>query len=223
MDWLYGAQAVFLKDARMELRTRFALNALGLFVAAALVLLRFALGDTGVDAPTAAALLWIVIVFAATVGLGRAFVLEEERGTVLLLRLTLRPSAVYLGKLAFNVALTLALNAAAALVFLVLVAPTVHAPGLFACTLSLGAIGLAGATTLLSAIIARTASSGPLLAVLSFPILIPLLFFAVQATRLAFEPGATWAAAQTDLLGLVGYGGVMITASVLLFDYVWRD
>ena len=223
MDWLYGAQAVFLKDARLELRTRFALNALGLFVAAALVLLRFALGDTAVDAPTAAALLWIVIVFAATVGLGRAFVLEEERGTVLLLRLTLRPSAVYLGKLTFNIALTLALNAAAALVFLVLVAPTVHAPGLFALTLALGAIGLAGAMTLLSAIIARTASSGPLLAVLSFPILIPLLFFAVQATRLAFEPGATWTAAETDLLGLVGYGGVMITASVLLFDYVWRD
>ncbi|MCH8031937.1 MAG: heme ABC transporter permease CcmB, partial [Bacteroidetes bacterium] len=94
---------------------------------------------------------------------------------------------------------------------------------LLATPLVLGAIGLAGATTLLSAIIARTASSGPLLAVLSFPVLIPLLFSVVQLTQLAFEPGATWSAAATDLTALVGYGGLMITASVMLFEYVWRD
>src|SRR5690606_30441981 len=113
--WLAGAWAVFLKDVRMELRTRFALNALGLFVVAAVFLLRFALGDVAVTAPVAAGLLWVVILFAATVGLGRAFVVEEERGTVLLLQLTLRPSAVYGGKLLFNAALQLALNAVAAL------------------------------------------------------------------------------------------------------------
>jgi heme exporter protein B len=226
LDWLHGALAVFLKDARLELRTRFALNALGLFVAAAVFLLRFALGDGPVAAPVAAALLWVVILFAATVGLGRAFVVEEERGTVLLLQLTLRPSAVYGGKLLFNAALQLALNGAAALLFLVLVAPPVAAPGLLTATLALGALGLAGATTLLSAVIARTASSGPLLAVLAFPVLVPLLFSAVRATRLAFEPGAAgaaWIEAQADLTALVGYAGLAVTASFLLFDYVWRD
>lgn len=224
--WLAGAWAVFLKDARLELRTRFALNALGLFVAAAVFLLRFALGDVAVTAPVAAALLWVVILFAATVGLGRAFVAEEERGTVLLLQLTLRPSAVYGGKLLFNAALQLALNAVAALLFLVLVGPPLAAPGLLAAVLGLGALGLAGATTLLSALIARTASSGPLLAVLAFPVLIPLLFSAVRATRLAFEGGgvaSAWAGAQPDLTALVGYAGLAVTASFLLFDYVWRD
>jgi heme exporter protein B len=224
LDWLHGALAVFLKDARLELRTRYALNALGLFVVAAVFLLRFALGDVAVAAPVAAALLWIVILFAATVGLGRAFVVEEERGTVLLLQLTLRPSAVYGGKLLFNAALQLALNAGAALLFLALTAPPLAAPGVLALTLALGALGLAGATTLLSAIIARTASSGPLLAVLAFPVLLPLLFSTVRLTRLAFEGGAgLWAEAQTDLTALVGYAGLAVTASFLLFDYVWRD
>lgn len=223
--WLSGAWAVFLKDARLELRTRVALNALGLFVAAAVFLLRFALGDLAVTAPVAAALLWVVILFAATVGLGRAFVAEEERGTVLLLQLTLRPSAVYGGKLLFNAALQLALNFVAAFLFLILVAPPLHAPGLLAVVLALGALGLAGATTLLSALIARAASSGPLLAVLAFPVLIPLLFSAVRATRLAFEGGAAsaWAEAQPELTALLGYAGLAVTASFLLFDYVWRD
>lgn len=223
MDWLHGAIAVFQKDARLELRTRFALNALGLFVAAAVLLVRFAVGNAVVTPPIAAALLWIVILFSAVVGLGRAFIVEEERGTVLLLQLTLPATSVYVGKLAFNIAITLALNLAAALIFWLLVSPDIHAFGLLAATLVLGAIGLAGATTLLSAIIARTASSGPLLAVLSFPVLIPLLFSAVNLTQLAFEPGAAWSAATTDLTALVGYSGLMITASMLLFEHVWRD
>ena len=223
MGWLYGALAVFLKDARLELRTRYALNALGLFVVASVFLLRFALGDAAVTAPVAAALLWIVILFAATVGLGRVFVVEEERGTVLLLQLSLRPSAVYGGKLLFNAVLQLGLNAVAALLFLVLAAPPLAAPGLFALTLALGALGLAGATTLLSAVIARTSTGGPLLAVLAFPVLIPLLFSTVRLTQLAFEASAPWAEAQTDLTALIGYAGLAVTASFLLFDYVWRD
>ncbi len=225
LDWLAGTLAVFLKDARLEWRTRFALNALGLFVAAAVFLVRFAVGDGALGAPVAAGLLWVVIVFAATVGLGRAFVVEEERGTVLLLQLALRPSAVYGGKLLFNVALQLGLNAAAAALFLLLVAPPLAAPGLLAATLELGALGLAGATTLLSALIARTASSGPLLAVLAFPVLVPLLFSAVRATRLAFEGAAAgvWTEAQPDLTALVGYAGLAVTASFLLFDYVWQE
>ncbi len=223
MSWLHGALAVFQKDARLELRTRFALNALGLFVASSVLLVRFAIGSSTITPSMAAALLWIVVLFAAVVGLGRAFIVEEERGTVLLLQLALPATPIYVGKLAFNIAITLALNLAAAFIFWLMVNPEIHALGLFATTLVLGAVGLAGATTLLSAIIARTASSGPLLAVLSFPVLIPLLFSVVNLTRLSLIPGATWSDAATDLTALVGYAGLMITASVLLFEHVWRD
>lgn len=223
MAWLRGAIAVFQKDARLELRTRFALNALGLFVAAAVLLVRFSLGNTTVSAQTQAALLWIVILFAGVVGLGRAFIVEEERGTVLLLRLTLPATSVFVGKLVFNIAITLVLNLAAMFVFWILLAPEIHNLALLLTTLVLGAIGLAGATTILSAIIARTASSGPLLAVLSFPVLIPLLFSVVKLTELSFSPDASWSAASTDLLALVGYGGLMVTASIMLFDFVWKD
>jgi heme exporter protein B len=219
-----SAWAVFLKDARLELRTRYALGALALFVAGSLVIARLALGDGPVRSDVAAAILWLIVLFAAGVGLGRSFVLEAERGTILLLQLTVTPAAVYAGKLLFNVALTLGMNAAAGLGVLVVLAPPLHAPGLFVATLLLGALGLAGATTLLAAVLARAAGSGPLLAVLAFPLLVPLLFSAVALTRLSFAPAANhWAAASQDLLALVGYAGLMITASSLLFEYVWRD
>ncbi len=226
MDWLHGAWAVFQKDLRLELRTRYAVNALALFVLSSLLLVAFAVGTAEVGERVASALLWVVIVFAAAVGLGRAFVAEEERGTVLLLQLHLRGSMVYAGKLLFNVLLVGAMNALAAAGFVLVLGLEVEAPGLLAATLALGALGLAGATTLLSAIIARAAAGGPLLPVLAFPLLVPLLLTVVRVTQRALLLGAAagpWAASLDDLVTLGAYAGVVITASVLLFDYVWND
>lgn len=222
MRWLTGAWAVFRKDLRLELRHRYAVNTLLMFVAAALLLVTFAIGQEPVSEHVQAALLWIVILFSASIGLGRAFVSEEERGTILLLQLNTRPSMVYAGKLLFNIVLVLSLSTLALGLFLVLLGIPLLAPGLLLTTLGLGALGLSGATTLLAAIIARTARQGPLLPVLLLPLLMPLLLSGVSATRKAIL-GAGWMAAQSELLTLVGFAGTTISASVLLFDYVWRD
>ena len=223
MDWLTGTWAVVANDARLELRTRVALSGLGLFVAASLMLVRIAVQGAP-TVPVAAALLWIVIVFAAAVGLGRAFVAEEERGTSLLLQLHLRPSQVFAGKLAFNAALMTAVVALAAFMFRILVPVPLGAPGIGIATLVLGAVGIAGATTLLSALVARARAAGPLLPVLAFPLLVPILYPAVDLTVLASgSASGVWAAASDDLTLMASYAGLLISASFVLFDFVWRD
>lgn len=223
MDWLAGAWAVFEKDLRLELRSRYAVNLLLMFVLASLALVAFSIGETAVSPQVQGALLWIVILFSAAVGLGRAFVAEEERGTVLLLQLNTVGSMVYAGKLLFNFLLVLGVNLVAVGAFIVLLRVEVTLPLLLVLTLVLGALGLAGATTLLAAIIARTANRGPLLPVLLFPLLVPLLLSVVSATRIAIIGGLGWSQATDELMTLVGFGGVVITASVLLFDFVWND
>jgi hypothetical protein len=45
----------------------------------------------------------------------------------------------------------------------------------------------------------------------------------INATHNALPAGDGWAASRDALLALVGFAGVVITASVLLFDYVWND
>lgn len=224
MSWLAGAWAVVANDARLELRTRVALSALGLFVAASLVLVYTALGRTAPTVSVAAALLWVVVVFAAAVGLGRAFVAEEERGTSLLLQLHLRPSQVLAGKLAFNAALMVAVVALATAGFRILVPVPLGAPGVLLATLVLGALGIASATTLLSALVARARAAGPLLPVLAFPVLVPILVPAVALTVGASGAAeGAWAAARDDLVLMAAYTGLLVSASFLLFDYVWRD
>ncbi|MEM1126330.1 MAG: heme exporter protein CcmB [Bacteroidota bacterium] len=223
MHWLHGAWAVFEKDLRLELRSRYAVNTLLVFVLASLLVVALALGQVQVSARVQAAVLWVVVVFAASLGLGRAFVSEEERGTVLLLQLNTRPSMVYAGKLLFNIVLMLVINTVALGVFVLLLRVSVRFPGLLVATVVLGAVGLAGTTTLLGAIIARAARTGSLLPVLLLPVLFPLLLSVVGATRQALEGGMGWSAATGDLVQAAGFSGTVITASVLLFDYVWND
>ena len=223
--WLRGAWAVLCKDLRLELRSRYVLNALLVFVLSALLVVVLAAGADRADARVQAGLLWIVILFAAGLGLGRAFVAEEDWGTALLLRLNTAGSVVYAGKLAFSLVTVFAVNIVLVTAFLVLLSVEVLHVGLLAATLILGTVGLSGTTTLLAAIIARTARSGPLLPMLLFPLLMPLLLAAVEATHLSFAGNAAgaWTAAASALLAMTGFAGVVIAASVLLFDYVWLD
>jgi len=221
-DWMRGAWAVFRKDLRTEFRSRTAVNVLLMFVLSALLLVLFAIGQETVNERVQSALLWVVILFSASIGLGRSFVAEEETGTILLLQLNTRPSMVFAGKLLYTLVLVLGLNSVAVAVFLVMLDVPVRMPGLLLVTLGLGALGLSGATTLLAALIARAARRGPLLPVLLLPLLVPLLISVVTATRAAIL-GLGWSAAATQLYTLVGFAGTTISAATLLFDYVWTD
>ncbi|MFP4228829.1 MAG: heme exporter protein CcmB [Salinivenus sp.] len=222
MDWLAGSWAVFRKDVRIELRTRYAVNALLLFALGALLLILFAVGPQPIATRIQAAFLWMVILFAAAVGLGRSFGAEERDGTALLLRLNTRPSMVFAGKLLFNLVLVGSLGVVTTGALLLLLDVSVERPGLLALALGLGVLGLAVATTLLGALVARAARRGALLPVLLLPLLTPLLVASVGATRKAIR-GLPWTQAQDELLTLVGFVGASLSAATVLFDYVWEE
>ena len=76
--WTAEVRAIFLKEWRCELRTRYALNTLALFSFTTLLVVSMALGGPvglNEDArPFLPVLLWIIVLFAATAGLPRTFV-----------------------------------------------------------------------------------------------------------------------------------------------------
>jgi len=224
--WITCAWAVFRKDLQVELRTRYALGAVLLFAVTTLIAVSAALGSTKIKSqPVEAALLWIVLLFAALSGLARVFVREEEAGTAPLLRLFAPATAVYAGKWLFNIALVFAVEIVSVPLFLIVLPPAVVNYGLLFGVLFLGGVGLAGASTFIAALISQ-ASSGKsaLFFIVAFPILLPLLLIAVQGTIGAFDSSAfDQARSRTDLGLLTTYGIVMTTASFLLFEYIWHD
>jgi heme exporter protein B len=225
-DLLRASWAVFKKDLRSELRTRYALNAVLLFAVSTVVALSLGMGpltaSRNPDLPLIqAALLWVAVLFAAFTGLARAFVQEEEARTAAALRLAARPAAVYLGKLLFNLALLLLLVLITTLLFVVLLRVRVGDPLALAALLLAGSLGLVAATTLIAAIIARASVRGALFAVLSFPLLTPLLVTAIRGTANALE-GRGWDAAAAPLQVLLAYALALFVASLFLFGSVWE-
>lgn len=215
--------AVLRKDIRCEFRTRYAVNAILLFGITTLTVVSFSVGQRNLPPAVYAALFWIIIFFSAMSGLAHVFVREEEARTVTILRLTADTTPVYLGKLGYNILLLALLQLVIAPLFLVLTDAVLADWLLFVVVAILGSIGLAGATTLIAAIISKAGVRGALFAVLSFPILLPLLIGVISATTKAFSQAGGLGQAASELQLLVSYSVVMIAASLLLFEFVWED
>ncbi len=223
---LPAAWAVFVKDMRSELRTRYALNTLILFAASAAVAVSLGVGFIGLRRTEEAlliqaALLWIALLFAALNGLSRGFVHEEETRTITALRLAAPPIAVYLGKLFFNLILLAILDLVTTLLFIILVRVEVGSPLALLLVLAAGGLALATATTILAAIIARASFKSALFAVLAFPLLVPVLIVAIQSTARALDTGGM-VAVLPAVQFLLAYAVVTFVASLMLFRFVWE-
>ncbi|BDQ03304.1 heme exporter protein CcmB [Ignavibacterium sp.] len=217
------AYNLFLKDFRSELRTRYAINALAMFIIVAISVILFSIGNEKINENLTAGLFWVVIFFTAMSGLSRAFVSEEERGTTLTLQLIASPTTVFSGKLIFNVILVFAMNAIIALLYGALFEDFIIKNYLlFLATFVLGNIGLAVSSTIIAAIIAKAGAKGTLYPVLSFPILLPLILTCVQLTLFSFD-GTSFEKSKFELAIVVSYDVIMITVSYLLFDFIWKE
>jgi len=214
---------VAVKDVRSELRVRYALNALLMFVVTSIAVLVIALGDSGLNPEIMSALFWIVILFSAMSGLSRIFVSEEERGTTLVLQLVASPSAVYFGKLIFNCGLTLVLSSAVSLLYVIAFpAFIIRSGAVFLCTVFLGSLGFASASTMIAAIIAKAQAKNTLYTVLAFPVIAPLLITVIHTTALSIQ-GGTWGETVPQFQIMIGYLCVVVGFSSIMFDFVWKD
>jgi heme exporter protein B len=211
------------KEILSEFRTRYALNALMMFVVTTLSIILFSLGGETVSKDVLCGLLWIVIFFSAMSGLSRSFVAEEERGTVMTLQLMTHSTTVFTGKLVYNCLLALALDIFIGLAYQAVVPDfIVKTQSIFWTAIVLGSIGLASASTILAAIIAKANTKGTLFPVLAFPILLPLLLTTINATKLAAD-GAYFTEAVKEFQILLSFSVVIVTVSLLLFEHVWKD
>ncbi len=215
--------AVCAKDATQELRRRVAIVAVFFFAVTALALVSFAIGPFGLHEedrpPLQAALLWIILFFAAATGLPRAFVAEEEAGTGLALRKTVPATIVLAGKSLFNLVLFLAMAAVAIPGFVILLDWKTGSAAAIAATMLVGGYGLAVVSTFLSALVARAGQRNVLFVLIAFPLILPLLLMAIAATIEATRGEFPW----TPLRVMIAYDGAATGAAYMLAEVAWED
>ena len=212
-----------LKDLRSEIRTRYGITAVALFVVTSVALVAFATADEQLHRPVAAGVLWVVMFFTAMSGLGRGFISEAERGTALYLQLSAPSTAVILGKLISNTIIAAISNLAVLALFVVFIGTIqIASPWILFLVLLVGSIGLAAVITITSAIVATAGTRSPLLPVLSFPVLIPLIMPGMNATLLAMAD-VGMADVWPDVALMLSHSGIVATMSYLVFEVVWTE
>jgi len=221
-SWAAKAGWLLFKDLKSEFRTRYALNAIFMFGLTTLTVVSFSVGGISSNTRITSSLFWLVIFFSSMSGLAQVFVKEEESKTVNVLKLSASSGTVLVGKLLFNLVLLLILELVIVPLFIIWMNLSILNIWLFLSVLLLGSLGLACATTITAAIISKSHVKGALFAVLSFPILLPLLIVGIDGTRKSLE-GVDFSAGFADLRLLISYVVVMLVASILLFDFVWNE
>ncbi len=218
-----AAFALLKKDLASEVRTRYAINSLGMFIVVVVSVILFSIGDEKITDYLTGGLFWVVVFFTSMSGLSRAFVSEEERGTTLTLQLIARPESIYSGKFFFNVALIFSMNLIIALLFSFFFEMFIFKNILlFVCAFIIGNIGVAASSTIIAAIISKAGSKGTLYPVLAFPILLPLILTLIELTKQSMD-GNSISESSVELAVLFCYDVVMVASAYLLFDFIWKD
>ncbi len=208
------------KDIRLEWRQRSAISGILLYVVSTVFVVYSTLGQE-VGGAVWTALFWVIVLFASVNAVAKSFV-QEPQERQLYYYFMASPSAVILAKMLYNSLLLLVVSVLALGAFaLVLGYPVVH-QGLFFATVGLGALGFAVAFTFISAIAAKAQQSATLMAILSFPVIIPILLMLLRLSKIALNL-MTDSAYYRDFLILLSVDVLLASLVFLLFPYLWRN
>ena len=215
--------ALFRKEIIIELRMQYALSGMVLYLVSSIFLgyITFSLGRASMNPATWNVLFWIIMLFVATNSIAKSFI-QESRERLLYYYTVANPLSIIVSKLLFNGLLMLVLSIAAVLVYFLLLGNPVSDLTLFLANLALGAIGFSATFTMISSIASKASNSGTLMAILGFPIVLPMLLLMIKISRNAID-GLDRVASYDEIATLSAIIIIAISTSILLFPYLWRS
>jgi heme exporter protein B len=220
MNLLTETKHLLFKEIRLEFRQKYAISGVLLYVLSTVFVVYTTLGQE-VGAAVWGALFWIVVLFASVNAIAKSFVQESPKRQLYYYALA-SPSAIILAKMLYNTLLLSVICGLAYAAFSLFLGSKVRDSLLFYQTLGLGALGFSVAFTFISAISAKANQSATLMAILSFPIIIPMLMTLMRLTKIALGL-MTDTAYYQDMLILICLDVILGALSFILFPYLWRD
>jgi len=187
MNSLLGPMMVIVwKDLLLELRSRDLVVSIVVFGLLVVVVFNFALNNTpGMSEELAPGILWAAFAFSAILAMNRAFVRDQEQGGLEgLLISPVSRDAIFLGKALTSLIFMLLVEAVLLPVYAVMLDFSALSWYLIL-TIFLGTLGFAVVGTLFSAMAVQTRSREIMLPVLFFPVLLPVIIAAVEASTRA--------------------------------------
>ena len=114
------------------------------------------------------------------------------------------------------------LSILALLVYLVFFENTIGDPLFYFLSVLLGSISFSTVFTMISAIASKAGNNSTLMAILSFPVIIPVILLLIRISKYAMD-GLERSASYGNIGALCALNVIVIAASLILFPFLWRD
>jgi heme exporter protein B len=211
------------KEILLEWRSKYAFNGVLLYVVSTVFIcyISFSLTPGFNDKVVWNVLFWIIILFASVNAIAKSFV-QEGRARLLYYYSIASPQAIILSKTIYNILLMTLLSTLALLVYKLFFTNALGDPLFYFLSVLLGSISFSTVFTMISAIASKAGNNGTLMAILSFPVIIPVILLLIRVSKNAMD-GIDRSLSYGNMGVLCAINVIVITASLILFPYLWRD
>ncbi|HXH99062.1 MAG TPA: heme exporter protein CcmB [Sphingobacteriaceae bacterium] len=220
MNLLSQIKFLIRKEIVLEWRSKYALNGILLYLVST-VFVCFLSFRSIEQASTWNALFWIIMLFASVNAIAKSFV-QESRERQLYYYTIASPHAIILSKVIYNVLLMILLATVAIAFYSIVFKNPVGDPLFYLLSILLGSISFASVFTMISGIASKANNSGALMAILSFPVIIPLLMLLIKFSKNAMD-GLDRSVSYNEIGVLAAINIIVVIISLILFPYLWRE
>ncbi len=205
----------------LELRQQHTFYGILLYIASTIFVLHLTMPESP-DANVWNSLFWVIQLFVCVNTVAKSF-LQESRGRMLYFYSIASPVEFIIAKLLFNVILMILMSLVSLLLFFTFLDNPVSNSLWFTGIVLLGGTSISLVFTLMSAIAAKAQQNAALIAILGFPVILPILLLLMRLSKAAFaeifKEGAI-----LQLSGLIGLMDLLvIVLAVILFPFLWKD
>lgn len=215
--------ALIEKDIVLEWRQRYAFNGMLLYIVSTVFVayISFKVKVSSIEPITWNTLFWILLLFTAVNSITKSFT-QERAGRYFYYYTLVSPQAIILSKIIYNSLLMLLLGVIGFGIYAAMMGNLAADLGLYMISILLGGIGFSTTLTMVAGIASKADNTATLMAVLSFPIILPMLLMLIRLSKNAMD-GLPWSNSYDEMLTLLGINGIVVAVSYLLFPYLWRS
>lgn len=211
------------KDFLLEWKNKYALNGILLYLLGCIYIcyMSFQARAGSMSPITWNALFWIIMLFCAINAVAKSFVFESAKRDIFYYTIA-SSQAVILSKLIYNIMLMSLLAFLAIIIFIGVLGNPVQDLAFFILVLFTGALSLASGLTLIAAIAGKANGSATLMAILSFPVVLPILLLIIKMSKSAID-GLDRSINNDELLTLWLINIIVMVLSYILYPFIAKE
>ena len=214
--------SILYKDFKIEINQSHLFFSVGLYVISSIYIIYISYQPTGIlGLEHWVSIFWVIILFSSISAVSKSF-FQESGSRNYYYYFVLSPDELIFSKLIYNFLFIVFVTFLTFLVFSSLLGNFIYSYSFFITLLFIGSLSISNCLTLISAIGHQVKNNSILTAVLSFPVIIPILLILIKLSKISSSE-FSWNIIQDDFYLLILLNIILVAMTKILFKFLWRN